>query len=148
MLSARSTLDRLLYGALSEPHPLKVIAVLGNYALSLHFCREAKLHCGALCMVLSITLLAYNMRKSAMGISTIWSYAYGYHVNPTLHHHLLYWVPCSLLIVPWPLLNATFKKHTGFLLWPWTGEFFIIAIAAHGLFAAFGKGIRVLSESI
>jgi hypothetical protein len=145
MLSARSTLDRLLYGALSEPHPLKVIAVLGNYALTFHFMQlTSDVNYIMLFTVLLLTLLAYNMRKSAMGISTIWSFLYGYQSDPTIHHHLLYWVPCSLLIVPWPLLNATFKKHTGFLLWPWDAEFFGIAITAHLVFAWIGMAVRRL----
>jgi hypothetical protein len=146
LLSARSTLDRLLYGYLLKPHPLKAIAVLGNYVLTFLFLTQTpNVTAGMLCAVMLATIGAYNVHASAMGISTLWSFMYGYHSNPTMNHHLMYWLPCSLLVIPWPLFNPVFRKYTGHDLWPWSKEFFLIALVAHALFAWIGYQVRQLT---
>jgi hypothetical protein len=149
-LIVRGAVDKFVYGALSKPHePLRIIAAIGNYADAAYFMernQQEPLLLPLTLLVVTLTSFFHSTMTHACGISTVWSFLYGYQQQHTDLDHWMYWVPCALMIVPWPYLDTHLYKRTGFHLWPWPEEFAGIAIGAHASFALFGFWLRRLQD--
>lgn len=134
--------DKFLYGSLSAPHqPMRILAAIGNAADAAYFLhrgRREPLLVPMTVFVLAFTALIHATMRSAVGMSTIWSFLYGLQRDKTRLDHVMYWGPCALMVLPLPWLDDKLAAWTGGHLWPWPPEFAGIAIGAHAIFALLG----------
>lgn len=133
------TVNALLYDALNHTvHATIVVAILGNYSLLVYFMKRYSGPLSLMFLMILANLLCHHMEASAVGISGVWSFVYGFIDKRTAMDHLLYWLPCSLMFVDWYTVSARYEGILGVKLWPWSKRFSTIAIQAHALCAIIG----------
>lgn len=133
-------LDRLLYGSIFDPCFMRYVSCIMNYCLIAIFFQKIKYQKGALKALAAssgTTIAIYHIMPASAGMSTLWSFSYGYLAQRHITDHILFWLPCSSVIVPWMLHHHTMTLFN-FRFWPYGPSYIYIATAAHLLFAYFG----------
>lgn len=147
-MHVRNIANRLLYGSLSRPDHLRIFSCIFNYLLiycSYMRARSTKgIQSGLLCTII-VTILGYHYIPTAAGVSTLWSFAYGYMASRTHVDHIMFWLACISIVIPWSL-DSTIRKDYDRELWPWQQSYPFIATAAHFLFSIFGALFGYISR--
>ena len=140
-------LCRVLYSA--EHHPVVYLANIQNTALCIYFLNQYDDHYGYLIFVALVTVVCYGLHPHAQGISTLWSFCFGFQRERSLQDTLMYGIPClSLILFPLPEICKWLEPTFGINLWPWTKEYQSIAVTAHSVFAALGFAMREILDAL
>lgn len=137
-------LDRILYGVVLNPCVIRFLACCTNFLLLAYFysrIRHQRNSVKALILVTVLTFFIYEIMVEAQGLSTLWSFAFGYIAKKTWRDHYLFWIPCVSIVVPYYLHDFALL-YFGVILWPYDASYIHIATGAHVLFAALGFAVR------
>lgn len=120
-------LDRAVYGAISKPHALRVVATLVNWSLLIYFVSRSGLTfktAAVIAVYTIITLCFWRAMPAAVGISAVWCALYATLPLHTAADHAIFWVH-NLMVLLVPALTRE-----------WGPQFYMLANAAHASSAA------------
>ncbi len=134
------TANDVVYGAFARPdQTMRVLAAVGNASVVRYYwSRFPSPPFAALPWVALATLTAYRKVPHAQGMSTLWSFLYGYLPRHTTFDHVLYWSLCLPLLLPVQEIRHAVYRRVSFDVFPWHPDMRNVAVAAHAVFALLG----------
>ena len=137
MYIKKMIVDRLTYGAYSDPSGVRMVACAINYLFIWYFAYRASRIRGndfywLLLKVVLMTIQLFFIVYDFFGVSTLWSFAFGAITRKTALDYAMFLAASSTVFVPWALR----KKYP--FLWPFPPRFFYTANMAHLVFVVLG----------
>jgi hypothetical protein len=120
--------DKLLYGCIHDICFMKCMFCIINYSLAIIFYKRIKHQRGVFKGIIctsTLTLGIYQIVPESAGISTVWSFYYGIMEKKYFLDHIMYWIPCISVIIPWSMHNIVYSLYK-FRLWPYDSNYIYI----------------------